>query len=129
MADKILADTSVWIEFFRGSSSTGEHLASLLQKKSVFTCGIVLFELLQGLRTEKEKIFIIETLQGLPYIEMTPSLWTRAAELSIGLRQKGLIIPYSDIFISSIAIEHKLSIFTLDKHFKLIPGVGLYKSK
>lgn len=129
MKDKILADTNVWIEFFRGSSSVGEHLAFLLQENSIFTCGIVIFELLQGIRSEKEKNLVVETLHGLSYIEMTPLLWKKAATLSTLLRQKGIVLPNSDIFISAIAMEYNLSIFTLDKHFEYIPDISLYKFK
>ncbi|MFN3481379.1 MAG: PIN domain-containing protein, partial [Thermodesulfovibrionales bacterium] len=65
MKDRILVDTNIWIEFFRGSSSAGEHLTFLLQEHSIFTCGIILFELLQGIRSEKERNLVVETLQGL----------------------------------------------------------------
>jgi len=44
------------------------------------------------------------------------------------LREKGLALPHSDIFIAAIAIEYNLSIFTLDEHFAQIPGVKLYKA-
>lgn len=127
MKNNILADTSVWIEFFRPQSSAGERLASLLQKNSVWTCGIVLFELLQGIRSEREKKLILGIMQGLPYIEMTPRLWNKSAALAASMKQKGLTLPHSDIFIASIAIEHNFFLFTLDKHFESIPGISFYK--
>ncbi len=127
MKNNILADTSVWIEFFRLQSDIGEHLASMLQNNSVWTCGIVLFELLQGIRSEREKMLIFESMQELPYIEMTQSLWKKSAAISVLMKQKGLTLPHSDIFIASIAIEHNLSIFTFDKHFEQIPEVNIYK--
>jgi predicted nucleic acid-binding protein len=127
MKNNILADTSIWIEFFRTRSDVGEHLASMLQHNLVWTCGIVLFDLLQGIRSEREKAVILESMQELPYIEMTQSLWNKSAALSVLIRQKGLTLPHSDIFIASIAIEHNLAIFTLDKHFEQIPEVKIYK--
>ncbi len=127
MKNNILADTNVWIEFFRLQSDIGEHLASMLQNNSVWTCGIVLFELLQGIRSEREKMLIFESMQELPYIEMTQSLWKKSAAISVLMKQKGLTLPHSDIFIASIAIEHNLSIFTFDKHFEQIPEVNIYK--
>jgi len=127
MKNNILADTSVWVEFFRPRSDAGEHLASMLQNNSVWTCGIVIFELLQGMRSESEKTLILESMQELPYIEMTQNLWNKSAALSVLLKQKGLTLPHSDIFIASVAIEHNLSIFTLDKHFEQIPEVKIYK--
>jgi len=123
----ILADTSVWIEFFKPQSSIGKKLESLIMKNSVCVCGVVLFELVQGVRTEDEKALILNALSELEYIEMTKNLWQKSGELSASLKKKGLNLPLSDIFMASIAMTHKLSVFTLDKHFEQIPGVELYK--
>jgi predicted nucleic acid-binding protein len=123
----ILADTSVWIEFFKPQSSIGKKLENLIIKNSVWVCGIVLFELVQGVRSEDEKAKILDALSDLEYVEMTKKLWQKSGELSASLKKKGLNLPLSDIFIASMAIEHKLSIFTLDKHFEQIPGVMIYK--
>jgi len=125
--DKILADTSVWIEFFKSGSPTGNELERLLKEGSVYTCGIVVFELLQGIKSAEEKSTLLDILLNLEYIEMSLLLWQKAADLSTKLRKKGLTLPLSDIFISALAIEYNLSIFTLDEHFKKIPGIKLYK--
>lgn len=127
MQNRILADTSVWIEFFKADSKKGDTLAALLAKNNACTCGIVLCELMQGIKSEAEKASILSILSELPYIEMTTALWQEAAGLSQTLKKKGLTLPLSDIFIASIAIARNLSIFTLDKHFEQIPGVVLYQ--
>lgn len=49
-----------------------------------------------------------------------------ALDLSIVLRQNGMTLPYSDIFVATVAKEHNLSVFTLDKHFETIPDLQLY---
>jgi predicted nucleic acid-binding protein len=60
LKDNILADTSIWIEFFRPNSEMGNALEELLSANSVWTCGIVLFELTQGVKSDDEKgIFLI----------------------------------------------------------------------
>lgn len=123
----VLVDTSVWIEFFKQESETGDRLSELIIKNVVWTCGIVLFEIIQGVRTENEKATLLETLSTLPYVEMTQPLWQRAGELSASLKKKGVNLPLSDIFIAAICLEHNLRIFTLDKHFAQIPGVKIYK--
>jgi hypothetical protein len=126
--NKILADTSVWIEFFKSDSPTGNELERLLKEGVVYTCGIVVFELLQRIKSSEEKSTLLDILLTLEYIEMSLLLWQKAADLSIKLKKKGLTLPLSDIFISTLAIEHNLSIFTLDEHFEKIPGIKLYKS-
>ncbi len=126
MRDNILVDTCIWIEFFRQDSEIGSRLVRLLSDEIVWNCGIVLFELLQGIKSETEKAEIQSAIAGLPYTEMSPLIWQRAAELSRTLKKSGLSIPLSDIFIASVAIEYNLSIFTIDKHFEQVPGVKLY---
>jgi predicted nucleic acid-binding protein len=124
----VLADTSVWIEFFKTGSATGKKLEALIIKNSVRICGVILFELMQGVKSGPEKSKISDALSNIRYLEMTKSLWHKSADISASLKKKGLTLPLSDIFIASIAIEHNLSVFTLDKHFEQIPGVTIYKT-
>lgn len=123
----VLADTSVWIEFFKPDSPIGKKLESLIIKNSVRICGIIFFELMQGVKSEVEKTKILEALSSIEYFEMTKSLWEKSADISASLKKQGLNVPLSDIFIAAIAIEHNLRIFTLDKHFEQIPRVKIYK--
>jgi predicted nucleic acid-binding protein len=123
----ILADTSVWVEFFKTNSKIGNTLEQLILENSIWICGIVLFELIQGVRSEDERSRILSIMLNLRYIEMTRPLWQKAGELASSLKKKGLNLPQSDIFIAAVAIDYNLSIFTLDKHFEQIPGVRIYK--
>jgi tRNA(fMet)-specific endonuclease VapC len=124
----ILADTSIWIEFFKQRSGTGDELEALILENAVWTCGVVLFELVQGVKSEDEKSRILSTLSHLKYAEMSKSLWHKAGDLSASLRKQGLTIPLSDVLIAVIALEHNLSLFTLDSHFKDVAGVKLHKA-
>jgi predicted nucleic acid-binding protein len=126
LKNKILVDTTIWIEFFRARSKTADRLELLLRENGVWTCGVVMFEVLQGIKLEGEKNKILGILESLPYVEMTKRLWQSSAELSIVLKKSGVTVPLSDIFIATIAIENDLSIYTLDKHFSQIPSLKLY---
>jgi predicted nucleic acid-binding protein len=128
MNKRILADTSVWVEFFRPSSAKGKELEKLLTEDAIWTCGTVLFELAQGVKSEAEKKYLLDIFSDLPYIEMTASLWFKAGALAASLNRHGLTLPNSDIFIASLAIENNLSVFTLDSHFAQIPGVKLFST-
>ena len=129
MNNRILADTSVWVEFFRPASAKGKELEALLMDNAVWTCGIVLFELAQGVKSEAEKKYILDVFSRMPYTEMTRDTWLRAGSVSATLKRNGLTLPNSDIFIASLAIENNLSVFTLDSHFEQIPGVKLYTGR
>jgi len=126
LKNRILADTTAWIEFFRGKSKVADRLEMLLIENAVCTCGVVMFEVLQGIKSEGEKNKILSILATLPYFEMTKKLWQSAAELSLSLKKNGVNLPLSDIFIAAIAVENDLSIYTLDNHFTLIPNLKLY---
>ncbi len=123
----ILADTNIWIEFFKPHSETGAKLESLLLESNVWVCGIIIFELVQGIKSEKERAAVQETLSGLRYAEMSKNLWIKAGNLSAALKKKGFTIPPSDILISSIAMENGFVVFTLDNHFNLVPDLKIYK--
>jgi tRNA(fMet)-specific endonuclease VapC len=128
LKNRILVDTTIWIEFFRGRSKIGDRLESLLMENAVWTCGIVMFEVLQGIKLEGEKNKILGVLAGLPYVEMTKKLWQSASELSIVLKKNGIDLPLSDIFIAAIAIENDLSVYTIDNHFTQIPNLKIHPS-
>lgn len=124
----ILADTSIWIEFFKPApaSELGDRLEACIVENSIWVAGIVIYELVQGVRSGTEKTRILETLSSLKYAEMTKALWQKSGELSSALRKKGVTIPLSDIILATISIEYNLQIFTIDNHFKDIPGVTIY---
>lgn len=124
----ILADTCIWIEFFKQLSSIGDVLEARIIEDSIWVCGVVMYELAQGVKSDHERSQIFTTVSNLAYAEMSKTLWQQAGYLSSSLRKKGLTIPFSDILIAALSIEHNLQVFTLDGHFKEIPGVTLYKA-
>ncbi len=126
MKNRILADTTIWIEFFRGRPIIADHLEMLLMENAVWTCGVVMFEILQGIKSEGEKNKILGALASLPYVEMMKKLWQNAAEFSKSLKKNGTNLPLSDIFISAIAVENDFAVYTLDNHFEQVPGVKIY---
>ena len=125
----VLIDTSVWIEFFRNrEANLVNRVRKLIKSNQAYLCGVILSELLQGIKNEEERMMVTKALLGLPYIEMGRELWEEAGNISLELRQKGHFIPLTDIFAAVLAIHHNLEIFTLDVHFQLIPGVNLFKT-
>jgi predicted nucleic acid-binding protein len=123
----VIADTSVWIPFFnRPGSSHKTTLDLLIDADEVALVGVVLAELLQGCRTPSERDILSDALLALPYFEVTQSTWSQAGNLSAHLLRRGVTLPLSDLVIAALAIEHGCSVYSLDAHFKKIPGVRLY---
>ncbi len=128
MSKGVLVDTCIWIEFFRSDGLLSGKVQELIEKGIVYTTGMVLFELFQGVRSEREKSLLKEVFKGISYIEMSPQTWLNAATLSKKIRTKGVTLPPSDILIGQLAIDNNLMVITIDDHFKKIPGVQLIKT-
>ena len=127
MHANVLVDTSIWIEYFnKPDSRAGESLENLLKAGRVFCAGAVLTELLQGAKIEREFKLILESVTALPFLETKLTTWIDAGRISFSLRKKGVTIPVTDIILASLALESHCLIFTLDPHFKKIPGIKLY---
>jgi predicted nucleic acid-binding protein len=123
----VIADTSVWIPFFnRPDSPEKIALDMLIDADEVALVGVVLAELLQGCRTQSERTTLSEALLALRYFEVTQTIWSRTGDLSAQLLRKGVTLPLSDLLIAALAIEHDCLVYSLDAHFKKIPGVHLY---
>jgi len=127
MDTRIIVDTTIWIEFFRNPESTvSNHLKDLLRQRRVIMVGMVMAEVLQGVKAPKEANLVLTGFTKLPYSEMTKDRWQQAGEISASLRKKGTTIPLSDLIIAACALAEGYEIYTLDPHFKRIPGVTLH---
>lgn len=122
MSDKrILVDTSVWIEYFKNlSEETAEKVDELLDEESTCISELVVAELIQGAKSEKE-ISVIEKLANtLAVLLQTKQTWRDSGILSYKLKKQGITISLLDCYIAVIASENDCSVFTLDKHFEII---------
>jgi len=127
MDTRIIVDTTIWIEFFRNpQSSHSSHLKDLLRQQRVVMVGMVLAEILQGIKAPKEAQLVLTGFTKLPYSEMTKDRWQQAGEISASLRKKGTTLPLSDLTIASCALAEGFEVYTLDPHFKRIPGVKIH---
>jgi predicted nucleic acid-binding protein len=126
----IIPDTCAWIAYFRpGASRLGERLEEAIATRAVYACGPVLTELMQGVRSEKQRTELTNALSALPFLEMTESLWVEAGRLSGSLQKAGKTIPFSDILIATLALENNLAVMTADEHFRSIPGLAIDPAK
>ncbi len=113
----VLVDTSVWVDYFRGTPSpAAAKLDGLLEERRVFLCGTVELELLQGAKAG-EKDMLEDLLSALPYLDSERVDFQTAGFLLNGLRSKGLMVPASDGLIAALCLRHQCPILTLDKHF------------
>jgi predicted nucleic acid-binding protein len=116
----ILVDTTVWIDFF--SARSYPHVEALenliLNREDICLCGIILTEVLQGIREDSEFNRTRDLLANLVFLPMQYSVFLRSAEIYRDLRRKGVTIRKPvDCMIAAVAIEHEIPLLHNDKDF------------
>ncbi len=117
---KVLIDTSVWIDFFRKGQPVHNIVVELLDSDNVCCIGLILGELMQGAKSERELSVVRDFIHVFQFLPESPHLWEKAGQLSYTLRRKGVTVGLADCYIAVSAIESGAQLFSLDSHFKVI---------
>src|SRR4030067_152968 len=124
MKDRVLIDTSVWIDYLQETRSAGSELMDeILTHGDIYVPKVVIAELIQGARSEKEISVIKEFVEAFKIVEEGKETWYKAGKLSYDLKKKGKTINLADCYIAVIAREHNCSILTLDKHRRIYTSI------
>lgn len=123
----ILVDTSVWIEFFRGTDlPTCRRLESLLDEDEVGLAAPVRIEILSGC-SRKDLKKVAALLAALQVFYPTPSTWELMetwVEKAVSVGQR---FGVGDLLIGSVAAERGLPVWSLDSDFARMAGLGWLK--
>ncbi len=123
---KVLVDTSVFVNFFRGRQEP--KFEALLNNNQILLSQFVKLELLQGVKKSEIKL-LEDVLGGLEVIDVLPSLLMDAEMLLKKIKSVGLFLGVVDLLIAAEVNLLGVNIFSHDKVFsklfalKLIPGV------
>ena len=125
-----IVDTSVWVQAFRAPNSVEKsEVERLIRSGQAAMVGIVATELLRGARDERELDALEGRLGALPFLEVSRSGWQEAGRLLFHLRQQGLSVPLPDALIAALALDGGHEVYTLDQHFRRVPGLRLHEAK
>jgi len=116
----ILVDSSVWIDYYNGSETTQTALLDeLLSTDTICVGDIILAEVLQGFKSDRDYKLAKEMLTELPiYQIMTPELALIGADNYRKLRKKGITIRKSvDNWIATFCIQNNVTLLFSDKDF------------
>jgi hypothetical protein len=83
-------------------------------------CGIILQEVLQGIRDDKSYALTKDRLSRLPYLEIDKETYLYASSLYRNLRAKGITVPPIDVTLAGLAVQRVVPLYTRDEHFKVI---------
>jgi predicted nucleic acid-binding protein len=115
----VVVDTSVWIDFFNNPELEGNNrLEELIRDQNrAAICGVILQEILQGIRGQNSYELTRQRLLFLPFLEAPREVHLLAASIYRDLRKRGVTVPSVDAAIAAIAIHHGFPLFTRDDHF------------
>ena len=123
----ILVDTTVWIDFFRGTNTPGvRELQRIVEAdEDVCFCGVILTEVLQGICEDKDYAKAAAAFESFLFLPMTQRTFARAAEIYRALRRRGTTIRNAvDCMIAAVAIEHDIPLLHNDRGFAAIAALG-----
>ena len=125
----VIFDTSAWVEYFQdGDPSVVEQLDRLLDQDLVAIGDLVYCEVMQGIRSERERGKVSTLLLGLPQFEMVGfRIAERSAHNYRLLRSRGLTVRKTiDVIIGTFCSENGFSLVHHDRDFDLMaPHIGL----
>ena len=119
----ILIDTSVWIDFLNGlETAQTKAVESLVSsREDICTCGIVLTEVLQGIKEKKAYEKTKAILSELIFLPMAQETFLLAAAIYRACRSRGITIRNTtDCMIAATCIQHGVRLIHTDKDFDSI---------
>ncbi len=119
MPDKVLIDTSVWVDFFRKKDSlVSVKVREYLKLNQVCYAGPILVELYQGAKTQREMEILDQLFDTISYIDITRDHYHHAGMISQKAAREGRVFSTIDVILAVSAHDAGLSLFSLDRHFQ-----------
>ena len=117
----ILVDSSVWIDYFNGTTTiASEKLDSLLGIRLICTGDLILTEVLQGFKNDSDFTTAKSLLCALPVHAMVGyEISLKSVDNFRLLRKKGINVRKTiDVLIATYCIENQLMLLHSDKDFQ-----------
>ncbi len=119
----IMVDTTVWIDFFNDHSTTQvmTFQNALKNSEDICICGVIITELLQGIRDDNQYLKTKSYLENLIFLPMNYTTFIKAAEIFRYLRKQGITIRKPiDCMIAAVSVENDVPLLHNDRDFEHI---------
>lgn len=116
----IVPDTSVWVDFLRGTSSPeAERLKLLIGRVPLLVGDLILCEILQGVPTERQAREVEAALRAFDVVPMVGDVVATAAAAHFRtLRAQGITVRKTiDLLIGAFCIRHGHILLHRDRDF------------
>ncbi len=117
----ILVDTSIWIDYFK-SGDHSHKLDDLIDENIIVINDVILAELVPYLKLKKQ-IHVIKLLHEIQRIPLAID-WKEMIEFQVRCLKSGANgVGIPDLIIAQNAKQHGCTVYSLDKHFRLLNQV------
>ena len=117
----IFVDSSVWIDYFNGATNTQtDYLDGLLGKEPIGLGDLVLIEILQGFRRDRDYRIAREILTSLKVFTLGgQDIALQSAHNFRLLRKKGVTVRKTiDVLIATFCIDNDIPLLHSDRDFE-----------
>ena len=117
----VLVDTSIWVDYFRGGENSAD-MEFLIDENLIITNDIILAELVPYLKIKKQTK-VIDLLYEVTQIPLEIH-WEEIIEFQLKCLKSGANgVGIPDLIIAQNAKQNNCTIYSLDKHFRLLNKV------
>ena len=122
----LIVDTSVWSLLLRRSSIEKQNpyvlqLRNHIKRQDcIHLIGIILQELLDGLKSQKQFDVLLDYFDSFPLIDMLREDYIEAARLKNKCRSRGVQAGAVDFLIAATAVNRNYPLLTADRDFDYI---------
>lgn len=126
IGNKLLLDTNIVIELFRGNQVV---IAMLDKQENIYLPTAALGELYLGAYRSTNVSKKLQEIKS--FLESCIVLYTDAitsdkyAVIKTALLNRGKPIPENDLWIAATALQYKIPLYTFDRHFEEVEGITL----
>jgi predicted nucleic acid-binding protein len=117
----LLVDSSVWIDYFNGTKTLQtDHLDNILGNELIVVGDLILAEVLQGFRLQRDFDLARAALLKFPIVEMLGrDVAIKSAENYRKLRARGITIRKTiDCLIATCCLENNFALLHSDRDFE-----------
>lgn len=127
----LMLDTNVLISLFKGDGKVSDVISAY---DKILIPSIVLGEFKAGVvldaRNGDAQRAVLDSLLDSPSVEVVPvseQTTDSYALLFKALKERGTPIPQNDLWIATLAMERAVPLFSLDRHFEIVPLLRLVR--
>jgi predicted nucleic acid-binding protein len=128
MPGNVLVDSSFYIDRLRTGRDPLAELTECADEFDFVTCGVVMTEVLRGLKHKKAHARMESYLGCMLYVPTLSHVWERVYRLAWEMDRSGKIMQVTDLIISVSALEVDAAVLSLNSDFQRVPGLRVLRA-